>query len=70
NPMVIWQDWRGGGKDVPNVERAALLKRTTGYKQNPLLSPVRAIYRLVERELGAARLADNLALVLTPNRLG
>jgi hypothetical protein len=64
NPIVIWQDWRLGGKDVPNAERAALLKRTTSYKQNPLLSPLQGLYALTEKALGCARLADNLAAVL------
>jgi 2-polyprenyl-3-methyl-5-hydroxy-6-metoxy-1,4-benzoquinol methylase len=64
NPLVIWQDWRSGGKEVPNRERAELLKRTTAYKQSPMLRPVKALYRLTERVLGGLRLADNLALVL------
>ena len=64
NPIVIWQDWRLGGKDVPNAERAALLKRTTSYKQNPLLRPLQGLYALTEKALGCARLADNLAAVL------
>src|ERR1039457_4081931 len=37
NPIVIWQDWRSGGQDISNRERADLLQRTTSYKQNPLL---------------------------------
>ena len=64
NPIVIWQDWRGGGNDISNRERAELLQRTTAYKQNPLLSPVKALYRLAERTLGTLNLADNLAVVL------
>jgi 2-polyprenyl-3-methyl-5-hydroxy-6-metoxy-1,4-benzoquinol methylase len=64
NPIVIWQDWRTGGREVPNAERAALLKRTTSYKQNPMLRPVRGLYHLLEKALGAAGLADNLAAVL------
>ena len=64
NPIVIWQDWRGGGKDISNRERAELLQRTTSYKQNPLLQPVKALYQLTERTLGALNLADNLVVVL------
>ena len=64
NPIVIWQDWRGGAKDVSNRERAALLQRTTSYKQNPLLKPVKTLYQLAERTLGALHLADNLVVVL------
>src|SRR5262249_10862970 len=64
NPVVIWQDWRGRGKEVSNQQRADLLKRTTAYKENPFLWPVRALYRLAERTLGTFCLADNLAMVL------
>jgi 2-polyprenyl-3-methyl-5-hydroxy-6-metoxy-1,4-benzoquinol methylase len=64
NPIVVWQDWRSQGKEVPNQERAQLLQRTTAYKQNPLLQPVKALYRLTEKALGALALADNLAVVL------
>jgi 2-polyprenyl-3-methyl-5-hydroxy-6-metoxy-1,4-benzoquinol methylase len=64
NPIVIWQDWRGGGKDISNCQRAELLQRTTSYKQNPRLKPVKALYKLAERTLGALNLADNLAVVL------
>jgi len=64
NPIVIWQDWRGGGKDVSNRERAQLLQRTTAYKQNPVLRPLQALYGLTERTLGAMSLADNLVVVV------
>ena len=64
NPIVIWQDWRGGGKEVSNRERAQLLQRTTAYKQNALLGPLKAFYKLAERTLGALNLADNLVVVL------
>ncbi len=64
NPIVLWQDWRGGIKEVSNRERANLLQRTTAYKQNPLLRPVKALYSLTEDLLGALNLADNLAVVL------
>jgi 2-polyprenyl-3-methyl-5-hydroxy-6-metoxy-1,4-benzoquinol methylase len=64
NPVVIWQDWRRGGREVSNDERAELLKRTTGYKQRAWLKPARIVYRIAERALGAVGLADNLAVVL------
>ncbi len=64
NPVILWQDWRGGGKEISNAERADLLKRTTAYKQNPVLKPVRTLYRATEYLLGTLNLADNLAMVL------
>ena len=64
NPVVIWQDWRAGGREISNQERAALLRRTTAYKQNPLLKPVRLFYGFSEKCLAALNLADNLAVVL------
>jgi 2-polyprenyl-3-methyl-5-hydroxy-6-metoxy-1,4-benzoquinol methylase len=64
NPVVIYQDWRSGGADVSNAERGELLKRTTGYKQNPLFKPVKAAYNLAEKTLALANLADNLMAVL------
>jgi 2-polyprenyl-3-methyl-5-hydroxy-6-metoxy-1,4-benzoquinol methylase len=64
NPVVIWQDWRRGGSEVSNEERARLLQRTTAYKQNPLLGPLRFLYRSAEKLLAATGLADNLAIVL------
>ncbi len=64
NPVVIWQDWRGGGREVSNRERAQLLQRTTSYKQNPSLRPLKVLYTLTEKTLGALTLADNLVAVL------
>jgi 2-polyprenyl-3-methyl-5-hydroxy-6-metoxy-1,4-benzoquinol methylase len=64
NPIVIWQDWRRSGKEISNQERAELLKRTTDYKKNPWLKPVKALYVLTETALGSLKLADNLAVVL------
>jgi 2-polyprenyl-3-methyl-5-hydroxy-6-metoxy-1,4-benzoquinol methylase len=64
NPIVIFQDWRSAGKEITSAERGELLKRTTGYKQNRLLKPVRELYRLSENMLGKLNLADNLVLVL------
>jgi len=64
NPVVVWQDWRGRGKDVSEQARAQLLKRTTAYKQNTWLGPVKALYRFVETALSRLSLADNLVVVL------
>lgn len=64
NPIVIWQDSRRGGADVGNRERGELLKRTTAYKQRPWLKPVKALYKITEKGLGALNLADNLVAVL------
>ena len=64
NPVVIWQDWRDGGREVSNAARGALLQRTTAYKQKAWLKPVKALYGLTEKFLAAFGLADNLAVVL------
>jgi 2-polyprenyl-3-methyl-5-hydroxy-6-metoxy-1,4-benzoquinol methylase len=60
NPVVLWQDWNHPEERVPDAKRAQLLRRTTAWKQNVLLRPVKWLYTGVERLLGAARLADNL----------
>ena len=64
NPVVLWQDWRSGGSDVSNRERADLLKRTTALKQNSWLAPLKLGYALIEKALAGLGLADNLVLVL------
>jgi 2-polyprenyl-3-methyl-5-hydroxy-6-metoxy-1,4-benzoquinol methylase len=64
NPVVIWQDWLAGGREISNQERAELLQRTTAYKQNPLLKPAKLFYGFSEKCLAALNLADNLAVVL------
>jgi len=64
NPVVIGQDWRGGGREVSNAERGELLKRTTAYKQKAWLKPVKWAYGLAEQSLAWFGLADNLVLVL------
>jgi 2-polyprenyl-3-methyl-5-hydroxy-6-metoxy-1,4-benzoquinol methylase len=64
NPVVIWQDWRSGGREVSNAERGELLKRTTAFKQKAWMKPVKALYGLVEKSLAAFGLADNLVVVL------
>lgn len=64
NPLVIWQDWRQRGKAVPDADRAKFLKRTTGYKQNPALKPMKLVLAGTEAVLKRLYLADNLVLVL------
>lgn len=64
NPMVIAQDFRGGTDRVSDEQRAHLLKRTTRWKQNPLLLPVKGLYRGVEACLASVGLADNLVMIL------
>ena len=64
NPVVIWQDWCGGGREVSNAERGELLKRTTAYKQKLWMKPAKPLYSLAEKSLGALGLADNLVVVL------
>ena len=64
NPVVIWQDGRGGGREVSNQERGALLQRTTALKQKPWLKPVKWGYGLAEKVLATFGLADNVVLVL------
>lgn len=64
NPIVILQDWRKPRDFVPDEERAKLLKRTTAYKQNPLMKPVKFGISAIEKLLGCFGLADNLTVVL------
>ena len=63
NPLVIWQDFRGGVREIPREERVKLLKRTTGYKQSPWLRPVKMAYRAAEATLASVLMADNVAVV-------
>jgi hypothetical protein len=64
NPVVIWQDWRRGGREVSNTERGELLKRTTALKQKSWLKPLQWGYALAEKTLATFGLADNLVVVL------
>jgi len=41
-----------------------LLKRTTGYKQNPAMKPAKAAVAAMEWVLARLNLADNLLIVL------
>jgi SAM-dependent methyltransferase len=64
NPIVLWQDWRSGGRPVPESERAQLLKQTTTWKQHPHRKSLKLLYRTCDRLLSRWQLADNLAVVL------
>jgi 2-polyprenyl-3-methyl-5-hydroxy-6-metoxy-1,4-benzoquinol methylase len=64
NPLVIYRDWKTPRDFVPDEERAKLLKRTTGYKQNPLMKPIKLFLKISEEILGKLNLADNIAVVL------
>jgi hypothetical protein len=64
NPVVIAKDFHGGEQRVSDEERARLLKRTTAYKQNPWLRPVKLLYLGAEKVLSTVNLADNLCVVL------
>jgi 2-polyprenyl-3-methyl-5-hydroxy-6-metoxy-1,4-benzoquinol methylase len=70
NPLVILQDWRRPHERVADEERVQLLKRTTAYKQNPWLRPLKVGYRCAERCLVAFGLADNLVMVLRKQPAG
>jgi 2-polyprenyl-3-methyl-5-hydroxy-6-metoxy-1,4-benzoquinol methylase len=63
NPLVIWQDFRGSGREIPRSERAALLKKTNAWKQSPGMLPARLAYRTSEQVIARFLLADNLAVV-------
>ena len=64
SPLVILQDMLRRQSPVTEQDRVALLQRTTRYKENPWLAPVKSAYRLTERVLGRANLADNLMIVM------
>jgi 2-polyprenyl-3-methyl-5-hydroxy-6-metoxy-1,4-benzoquinol methylase len=64
NPLVIVKDFRSEEQRVPDEERARLLKRTTAYKQNSWLTPIKLLYAGIERILARMILADNLYIVL------
>ena len=64
NPLVILQDWKRPRDFVPDEERAKLLKRTTAYKQNPAMKPIKFAIGALEAVLGRLRLADNITIVL------
>lgn len=63
NPLVIWQDFRGDGREIPRAERAQLLKRTNACKQSSWMFPLKVAYRATETALGTALLSDNLVVI-------
>jgi len=64
NPIVIVQDRKSSGGFVSDEQRAKLLKRTTSYKQNPILKPVKLGLQGIESLLSKLNLADNIVLVV------
>lgn len=61
NPWVLLQDWkRTTLAPVPDSERAALLRRTTRWKQSRALTPLKLAWTLVEKLLASMCLADNI----------
>jgi len=64
NPLVIARDWKARGKPATDDERAALLKRTTAYKQSVALRPAKLVLGAAEAALGRFHLADNIVVVL------
>jgi 2-polyprenyl-3-methyl-5-hydroxy-6-metoxy-1,4-benzoquinol methylase len=64
NPVVILQDAIKPRQEVPDAERARLLKRTNTWKRSRFLSPVKALYGGVESALSGIMAADNLVVVL------
>ncbi len=63
NPVVIWQDFRRGQREIPRAERSQLLARTNAAKQSPWLAPLRLAYRASEGCLAQFLLADNLVVI-------
>lgn len=64
NPVVIAQDLRRGRSPVGDAERVALLRTTTGWKQNRALAWLSPLYQAAEWMLAGLWLADNVVLVL------
>jgi 2-polyprenyl-3-methyl-5-hydroxy-6-metoxy-1,4-benzoquinol methylase len=67
NPVVIIQDALKFREEVPDAERAKLLKRTNRWKRSGLMRPLKAAYRNVESVLSRMLAADNLVMVLRKN---
>ena len=63
NPIVILQDLRRTDDRLPDAERAALLKKTTAWKESPWALPLQWGYRVMEYGLNALGLGDNVVLV-------
>ena len=63
NPVVFWQDFRRGAREVPRAERAQLLRRTNAWKKSHLMLPAMLAYHVAESALATFHLADNLVLI-------
>ncbi len=64
NPVVFLQDALKPREEVPDSERANLLKRTNRWKRSGWMSPLKAVYQGIESFLAAGLAADNLVMVL------
>ena len=64
NPVVLLQDGLKPREEVPDAERASLLKRTNRWKHSNLLRPLKSLYKGVESVLAGMLAADNLVMVL------
>jgi len=64
NPVVLLQDALRPRQEVPDAERAGLLKRTNRWKRSSWLGPLRWAYARVEDLLKGLGAADNLVVVL------
>ncbi len=64
NPLVMWQDWKGAGEFVADEARARLLRKTTAFKRNPMLWPLKLALAATEALLDRLNLSDNIVVVL------
>lgn len=64
NPVVLVQDAMKPREEVPDAERAQLLKRTNRWKRSGLMRPLKSVYGGVESILSGMLAADNLVMVL------
>lgn len=64
NPVVLIKDALRPRSEVPDAERAQLLKKTNRLKKSPLLTPLKVVYNGLESVLTGLLAADNLVAVL------
>lgn len=64
NPVVLLQDTLRPREEVPDAERASLLKRTNRWKRSSLFRPLKTVYKGAESVLSSWLAADNLVMVL------
>lgn len=64
NPVVMVKDALRPRAEVPDAERAQLLKRTNRLKKSPLMAPLKVVYSGMESVLTGLLAADNLVAVL------